>query len=173
MGRRSKSELYGLIERIFKLYTQENKTMQQIEETLRDEGYDISREAIRRSVKESKEMAIELKKSLEEARVIIDAVRENPNTDMVEATVAHLGGLLFRETSSFESIHFDEPMQAVQAAGKLADAQTKIARLRLSYQKGVQAAKSAVLSALRKELDNHPDILDRLQNLVQDLKVDE
>lgn len=173
MGRRSKTELYGLIERIFRMYNEERKSLVDIEKELRSEGYDISREAIRRSVKSSKQMASQLKKSLEEARVMIDAVRENPNTDLVEATVAHLGGLLYKETSTFDELRFDDPMQAVQAVGKLAEAQTKIARLRLDYQKGAEAAKNAVKEALRVELEEHPDLLERLTAIVSSIEVDD
>lgn len=173
MGRRSKTELFGLIERVFHMYNNEKRPLGEIEEILRSEGYDISRESIRRSVKDSKQMASQLKKSMEEARVMIDTVRENPNTDLVEAAVAHLGGLIYKETSTFDEVRFDDPMQAVNAVGKLANAQTRIARLRLDYQKGAEAAKNAVKEALRKELEGHPDLLERLTSIVSGIEVED
>ena len=57
MGRRSKADLMGIIERIVEMYESDKKSVQEIEDVLREEGYDISREAIRRSLKTSKSVA--------------------------------------------------------------------------------------------------------------------
>lgn len=171
MGRRSKADLYDVVDRILSLYTREKLTIVQISEKLQAEGLDISREAVRRSLKGSKELAAELRNTMEEARVMMDAVRDNPNTDIAEAVVTRLGGLLLRETQELDSLEFDDPGEAVLAAGRLANAQAKLGSVRLRYQSGFEAAKKAVMDALRRELKNeHPDILERLTMIVGGLE---
>ena len=95
MGRRSKADLLGLVERIIEMYENDKMIIQDIEAALRDDGYDISREAIRRSLKTSKNVAAQYKKAATEAKVLIDTVRDNPNTDVVEITTNLLAKQLF------------------------------------------------------------------------------
>ncbi len=162
MGRRSKVDLLGLVERILELYNKEGKTIQEIEETLRSEGYDISRESIRRKLKSTKDIAELYKKSMEEAKVLIDAVRENPNTDVIEVTTSLLAHNLMNFSKEIDSIDFDDPLKFIEAVRKLSDAQVKVAKLRLDYQKGFEAAKKEIIDALSRELNKMPDIREKL-----------
>lgn len=169
MGRRSKADLYDVVDRILELYTRDKLTIKEIASQLKGDGYDISREAVRRSLKSSKELAGELLKTIEEARVMIDVVRANPNTDVAEAVVTRLGGLLLRETAALDELSFDDPGETVLAAGRLANAQAKLAGVRLKYQSGFEAAKRAVIDALKVELASDPDLAARLASRVSGL----
>jgi hypothetical protein len=170
MGRRSKADLLDLVDRILELYTRDKLTIKEIAAQLRSEGLDISREAVRRSLKTSKELAADLQNTIAEARVMIDVVRANPNTDVAEAVVTRLGGLLLRETQSIDELQFDDPGQTVLAAGRLANAQAKLAGVRMKYQDGFEAAKKAVLGALRIELSADPELASRLAAVVVGLE---
>jgi len=170
MGRRAKAELYDLIDRILELYTRDKMTIREIEAALKTEGFDIGREAIRRSLKSSRELAADLTKTIEEARVMIDVVRANPNTDVAEAVVTRLGGLLLRETQAIDELSFDDPGEAVLAAGRLANAQAKLASVRMKFETGYEAAKRAVVDALKKELASDPDLSSRLAAIVAELR---
>jgi len=170
MGRRSKADLLDLVDRILELYTRDKRTIKEIAKQLQDEGFDISREAVRRSLKSSKDIAADLNKNIDEARVMMEAVRSNPNTDIAEAVVTRFAGLLLREAQEIDEMQFDDPGEAVLAAGRLANAQTKLASLRLKYQAGYEAAKKAVLDALKVELASDPDLASRLAAVVADLK---
>lgn len=165
MGRRSKIELQSLTERVVRLY-QEGKTIAQIAEILRSEGYDTSREGVRRAVKSAREMALELKKATEEARVMMEAVRNSPNTDLAEAVLTRFASLLMKESSALEGMSLEEPMEYIDAISKVANAQAKLGSVRMKYQNGFEAAKQAVLEALRQELRQHPDLLERLEGIV-------
>lgn len=161
MSRRSKVELYGLVERVVKLW-EEGKTLQEIESILRSEGYDISREAIRRKLKSVKEVAEVYRKSVEEAKVLLEEVRNNPNTDVVEVVNSLLAHHLMNFIKSIESIDFDDPMKFIEAVRKLSDAQVRVARLRLDYQRGFEAAKKEILEAVSQELSKHPELKQKL-----------
>ncbi|RKY65259.1 MAG: hypothetical protein DRQ02_10460, partial [Candidatus Latescibacterota bacterium] len=106
MSRRSKVDIYGLVEQVLALY-EEGKTIAEIEQILRSKGYDISRESIRRRIKSAKEVANIYKRSLEEAKVLLETVRDNPNTDVVEVTNSLLAHKLFEFAKSVEELDFD------------------------------------------------------------------
>jgi predicted DNA-binding protein YlxM (UPF0122 family) len=170
MGRRSKADLYDLVDRILELYTRDKLSIKDIAAQLQHEGYDISREAVRRSLKSSKELAADLTKTIEETRVMMDVVRANPNTDIAEAVVTRFAGLLLRESQAIDEMQFDEPGDAILAAGRLATAQAKLASVRLKYQAGFEAAKKAVLESLKIELASDPDLANRLAAVVANLE---
>jgi len=173
MGRRSKADLYDVVDRILELYTRDKLTIRQISEQLKDEGFDMSREAVRRSLKTSKEIAAELTKSIEEARVMMDVVRANPNTDIAEAVVTRLGGLLLRDTQAVDELEFEDASAMILGAARLANAQAKLGSVRMKYQDGFEAAKKAVLSALKEELKSDPELTERLAQVVAGLAPEE
>ncbi len=173
MGRRAKSELLDLTERIISLYTRDHKTIQQIEDILREEGIDISREAIRRSVKSSKEVAHQFQQSITESKILLDTVRENPNTDVIEATVTLLSRRLFEYIKSVDDIDFKDPAELAAAINRMAQSQTQIAKLRLTFTKGFETAKKAFMKALNDELAEHPDIRSKLATIVDSLESEE
>lgn len=170
MGRRSKVDLLGLVERILELYNKEGKTIQEIEEILRAEGYDISRESIRRKLKSTKDIAELYKKSMEEAKVLIDAVRENPNTDVIEVTTSLLAHNIMNFVKEIESIDFDDPLRFIEAVRKLSDAQVKVAKLRLDYQKGFEAAKKEIIETLSIELNKMPEFREKLVSIIDKIE---
>lgn len=167
--RRSKVELFGLLERVIKLW-EEGKTLQEIEQILRSEGYDISRESIRRKIKSVREVAEVYRKSVEEAKVLLEEVRNNPNTDVVEVVTSLLAHHLMNFTKSIESIDFDDPMRFVEAVRKLSDAQVRVAKLRLDYQKGFEAAKKEITDALARELNKNPELKEKLIAMISTIE---
>jgi hypothetical protein len=177
MGQRSKVDLYGLLDRIIKLHTGEEggspKTIEEIEIILRGEGYDISRESIRRKLKSSKEVAAVYQKSLEEAKILLDAVRNNPNTDVVEVTNSLLAHRLFEFAKSVEELNFDDPSEFVWSVNKLSDAQVKVAKLRLDFQKGFEAAKKEIMQKVSAELSRQPEIKGRLVNIIEGIRAEQ
>lgn len=173
MARRSKADLMGIIERIVEMYEVEKMSIQEIEDILREEGYDISREAIRRSLKTSKSVAAQYTKAAAEARVLIDTVRDNPNTDVVEITTSLLTKQVFDFVQSIDSLTFEDPNDLIVAVNRLADAQTRIAKQRLTFQSGYNKAKKDLVLRLQAELKKHPDVLDRIMGIVSTLEAKE
>jgi uncharacterized membrane protein YccC len=173
MSRRSKVDLYGLLDRVIYLYEQEKKSIAEIEQILRAEGYDISRESIRRKIKSSREIAEVYRKSLEEAKVLIDAVRSNPNTDVIEVTSSLLAHKLFEFSKTVEELDFQSAEEFIRAVQRLADAQVKVARLRLDYQKGFEAAKKEIIQALSLELAKEPELLRKLKEIINNVRAQE
>ncbi len=109
MGRRSKAEQYGLVEKIIKLYTQ-GKTVSEISEELTAEGFEISKSSVHRTVKSWEELLTEYKVATAQAKAFVEAIGTGSNTDFVETGVALLSNEiieLFRALRSIE-IHAED-----------------------------------------------------------------
>jgi len=167
MGRRSKADLFDLVDRILRLHSVEKLTIQEITDQLKNEGIDISREAVRRSLKTSRELAANMRRSLDEARVMMDEVRNNPNTDIAEALVTHIGGMLLRESQELDELTFEDSGELVLAASRIAQSQVKIGGMRLKYRSGFEDAKKEILSDLKADLAGDPELYERLAEKVR------
>ena len=61
MPRRSKIEVYNLLERVIDLYENRKLSIREIENILQKDGYSVSRSAIHRSLKNYNELAAQYK----------------------------------------------------------------------------------------------------------------
>lgn len=173
MGRRSKAELLGIIERIIDMYEGDKLSIKQIEEILNEEGYDISREAIRRSIKSSKDVASQYTRAASEAKVLIDTVRDNPNTDVVEITTNLLTKQLFDFVRNIDELTFEDPTKLILAVNRLSSSQVRIAKQRLTFQNGYNQAKDDLMRRLKGELEKYPDLLGKLALIVSGMEARE
>jgi hypothetical protein len=170
VGRKSSIDMLGLTERILKLAMDEKKTIQEIADILKNDGLRVSTSAIQRSLRTSREAASDFVKAIEETRVILDAVRANPNTDVIEVTTTLFASKVFAVVRDIEGLDFEDPAALANAISRLATAQTQVAKLRLNYQAGFEDAKKAVLDALKAQLKAHPDLLEQISALVGPLR---
>jgi len=173
MGVKSKVDLYGLAERVIRLYNTDGRTLKEIEGLLREEGFDISREAIRRSVKSAGQAAAEYKAAYEESRAIVDAVRENPNTDTYEAITSLIASKLLNQIKDIEAFDFEDPIKMMDGVAKMTRAQVQVSKFRMEYQKGFNAAKKEFLESLNAELEGHPELKSALVEVVSHMEAPE
>jgi len=171
---RLKADLYGIIERIFDMYEKKKMTITEIETQLKSEGYDISRSSVHRSLKSYKQVAKQQEKYQEEAKVLIDTVRNTTNTDLVETINILFASKLFDYVKDLDSIELENaPTEISQILYRLSRAQVDISRLRLQFEKGFKLAKQKVSQAIAKELQNEPELLSKLIEIVKNLDHDE
>lgn len=69
-----------------------------------------------------------------------------------------------------ESIDFDDPLRFIEAVRKLSDAQVKVAKLRLDYQKGSEAAKKEIIETLSIELNKMPEFREKLVSIIDKIE---
>ena len=171
MGAKSKVELYGLAERVIELYTVENKTLSEIEKLLRSEGYDISRESIRRHAKSASQAAQEYQAAYEESRAILDAVKDNPtNTDTYEAITSLIASKLLNQVKDIDSFEFSSPEKMLDGVAKITRSQVQMSKLNLDFDKGFNAAKKKFLATLDEELASHPELKSELVRVVNGME---
>lgn len=171
MGQRKKAELLNLVERVCAMHDDQMMTFEEIEKQLRGEGIDISREAIRRTVKSNKTIARELMKTREETTALINTIRDNPATDTNEATLDYLIGKAFQYTKTIESVDFKDLPELAKFVKDMTRAKTQIVRMRMDYQAMFLKVKEGVLSDLQKALEGNPEIYNQLFAIVNNLEV--
>ena len=130
MPRRKKAQLYDLISRIVYLYEEKKLSFKEIESILRAEGYDISKSAIHRAYKSYAETAEEFKKIYEETKALIDTLKENPATDVVEGISVILANRLFKFVKDIESMEFETPEELILSVQRLAKTLSDLQKVR-------------------------------------------
>jgi hypothetical protein len=148
--RRSKAKLYDLVERIIYLYENEKMTIRDIEALLRAEGYDISKSSIHRTIKSYTELAEEYKRTAEETKALIEALREQPASYQMEAILTMLVSKVFNFVRSIEELEFEDPHELVLALNRLASSVEKMQR----YREELEAKMAKVeLEAKKRNID--------------------
>lgn len=170
MAKRAKAELLDLVDRIVRMYEEEKMSTTGIEKALRDEGVDISRESIRRTIKSNKSIARELMKTRQETVALIDAIRDNPSTDANEATLDYLIGKAFEYTKSIESVNFKDLPELARFVKDMTRSKTQIVKLRMDYNAMFEKVKGGVLEELQKALEGNPEIYAQLFSIVSNLE---
>ncbi len=137
MARRKKAVLQDVITRIVYLYENEKKTFKEIEAILRSEGYDISKSSIHRAYKSYAQAAEDYRKIYEETKALIETLRENPATDVIETMGTMLANHMFKFVKDIQSIDFEEPAELVSALQKLAKTMADLQKIREEREKEV------------------------------------
>jgi len=161
MPRRSKATLNDLINRIIYLYEKEKLTFKQIESILRAEGYDISKSSIHRAYRSYQESAELYKRMSQEIKALIEAVKENPTTDAIEAGVAYLSTKVLQLVKDIEKMDFNDPLDVITAVEKLGRTAERLTRFREEREK--EAMKILKKGAEEGKVD--PEILKKIQEL--------
>lgn len=173
MGRRSKSDELGLRQRIVDMHDDAKMSHLEVSEQLRDEGIDISREAVRRSYINSMKQANKYKVAAESCRQIVESVKDGSNLDMIEAVNSVLTGMVYEKIMSTDELNLDRPADIIKAINSMGSTQVKISQFRLSFDKGVEKAKAVILDEFAERLSDRPDLLDEISGIVRNIEVKE
>ena len=142
-------------------------TYDDIVDAVKQNGEKISRSAIQRYHASFEFAAEKIRRVREQAKVLIDELRENPGTEMAEvANQVMMHGLLERVATA--SDEFDK--LSLEQAGKLIATLERSGvgreRLKLQYEKMLKTARNQIETELKRELSDQPDILTRITELV-------
>jgi histone H3/H4 len=151
MPRRKKAQLYDLINRIVYLYEKEGKGFREIEAILRAEGYDISKSAIHRAYKSYAESAEEFRRIYEETKALIETLKENPATDVMEGIATILANRLFKFVKDIEAMDFETPEELILSVQRLAKTLSDLQKVREERLK--KAAEKIEEEAKRRDID--------------------
>lgn len=147
MPKRNKIELQGLVERIVTMYYQNNMSQKEIADTLKGEGYDISKSGVGRTLIGQAAQMRAYKDSAKKAVAIVNELGKTPGLNIAEASVQLVQAKLLEEVNKFEDFSTISPEELLKAVARNSDAQTKIAKIKLEYERGYkkglfEAAKS-------------------------------
>ncbi|MFV0262034.1 MAG: phage protein Gp27 family protein [Kluyvera sp.] len=172
MARRSKIDMFGLVERVLGLYQRDKMTMREITDTLKGEGFDVSFGAVQRTIKSNEDIALQMRRATEDTKLLLTEARNNPGTDLVEVGQQILATKLLDVIKSVDDLQFDKAGDLVEALASLSRAQVNVGRLRLEFSSGVDAAKSAIEQKLTELLaDDYPDLLRQLLDALAGIEI--
>jgi len=134
-----------------------------IMEAVAEAGERISKSSIQRYHASFEQVAERITKTREQMKVLIDAVRDQPGTDLAEAAnQVMMQGLLTRIATAgdeFDALPLDKVGRLVASLERSGVAREK---LKLQYDKAIQVAREQILEELRLTLMDQPDVLNRL-----------
>lgn len=136
MPKRNKIEMQGLVERICKMYFNDKMSHKQITEILKQEGYDISKSGVGRTLIGQAAQMKAYKDSAKKAVAIVNELDKAPGLNIAEASVQLVQAKLLEEVNKFENFSTISPEELLKAVVRNTDAQTKIARVKLEYERG-------------------------------------
>lgn len=136
MPKRNKIEMQGLVERICKMYFNDKMSHRQITEILKQEGYDISKSGVGRTLIGQAAQMKAYKDSAKKAVAIVNELDKTPGLNIAEASVQLVQAKLLEEVNKFENFSTISPEELLKAVVRNTDAQTKIARVKLEYERG-------------------------------------
>jgi hypothetical protein len=177
VGQKSKADQYGLKELSVEKYDGGSKTIvyveEKVNERLKENGYKItiSREAIRRSIRSYEDKVADLRKSVEQAKVMAEVLKDQPGTELSEAMIMYLSRVLYDHAQTIESVTFEDPAKMIETATKLTLAQAKLSQYRTQAVKALDKAKEKIKAELQNAVRHDPDLLERLCKIVDDVKV--
>jgi len=134
--KRNKIEMQGLVERICKMYFNDKMSHKQITEILKQEGYDISKSGVGRTLIGQAAQMKAYKDSAKKAVAIVNELDKTPGLNIAEASVQLVQAKLLEEVNKFENFSTISPEELLKAVVRNTDAQTKIARVKLEYERG-------------------------------------
>jgi vacuolar-type H+-ATPase subunit I/STV1 len=100
-----------------------------------------------------------------------EVFRDHPGTEISEAMLMHLAQLVTKELRNVESISFEDPVEMIHGAAKLATAQAKLSQYRTQAVKALDKAKEKIKSELQRAVRHDPELLERLCKIVDDVRV--
>ena len=169
--RRTKAELYGIVEKVVKMY-EGGMTLEDIEESLREEGYQISRESIRRTLKKNKTIAKELQKAREETAQLIDVIRSKPATDVNEASADFLIAKAFEYVKTIEAMDFEDLPELAKFVKDITKVKTDLVKQRMDYQSLYARARDDFMAQLKTVLyRDNPTLYEKLFELASHMEV--
>lgn len=136
MPKRNKIEMQGLVERICRMYFNDKMSHKQITETLKAEGYDISKSGVGRTLVDQAAQMKAYKDSAKKAVAIVNELGKTPGLNIAEASVQMVQAKLLEEVNKFENFSTLSPEELLRAVVRNTDAQAKIARVKLEYERG-------------------------------------
>lgn len=173
MGRRSKAETMGIVDRIIDLYTRDKLNSEKIAKVLKEEGIKLSARAIRRTIKTNEEAAVALRKAQEESKILLDSIKDTAGTDLVDAANQLLARKLVDYIKDLDYLDFDDPKDLFSALSSVTGGTVGVGRLKMEFTRGVKAAKQDLKKELTRLLsEEDPELLFRLIEAVESIDVE-
>lgn len=150
------------------------KTYKEIEQWLKADGYYIHQSSIQRYGKDFLTKLEKITVAREQAKAILEN-SSGLKTEMAEATSTVAFQILMDiliSSNDEDNKNNNNILKVISTLATLEKSTVAREKLKLEFDKGVSAALEKFKELLRNELKNHPDILEKILNIADDLKSD-
>lgn len=139
MGRRSKADMYDIGSEIVQLHDKDKLTHKEISEKFEvEKGLSLSRESVRRAYNNSRTKAEKYLLAAENSKMILEAVKDGTNTDLVEAANSILINMMYEKILSVENLDFKDDAAMAKAMNQIVNSQVKLSGFRMTFKKGLK-----------------------------------
>lgn len=172
MGRRSKAEMLGLIEKIIGLYEKEKLSFEEIAERLsKEDNVELSREAVRRAYNKADAKAQKYRLAAESARSIIEAAK-GTNMELAEAANSLVSSMFYERILQMDGLDFETDSQFFKALAPVMNNQAKLANARLTYENGRKKALDEAYDEIARVLSNDEKLMAEISKKFETLRAD-
>lgn len=162
----------GLKEAINDAIVNKRMTYKEITLLIKEAGHDISQKSVERYGKNFLAKLESISRAREQARSIIET-SAGLKLDMAEASSMVAFQLLMDMLVNADSENVDKnTLAAIRTLATLERSAVSREKLKFEFDKGVDAAVSKVKESLSKELKQHPELLERINVLVEKIEND-
>ncbi|WP_027625538.1 phage protein Gp27 family protein [Clostridium lundense] len=138
----------------------------EIAEEVTELGYPISKSSIGRYAFRNNNIAKSLKESAEQMKVIVEAVKEDKNLDVIGAVNQMMAHGLAQRMAIAQEEMLEMPIdKAMRVAVQLERSTVYKEKFKLEYKRGVNDALSKLKEELKQELKQQPDLFKRMCEL--------
>lgn len=146
------------------------KTYKEMEDWLKADGYDISDSSLQRYGKNFLAKLERIKTACEQAKTILET-SSGLKTDMAEATSTVAFQLLMEVLINTDAEKVDNTtLNAIKALAMLERSTVSREKLKLEYDKGVNAAVEQFDDRFSKGMSNHPEFLIQMKEILETMK---
>jgi len=145
--RRSKTELQGLVDKIIQMYVNQGKRQADIAAELSAQGFQVSKGAVQRTLKNHAKYLKELREKRDWAETLIAATNKTPRLDIADAGLQIAAMKLLEEVSEIESFGEMDADKKIALLAKVSRAIGLAANVELNFERG---RKQGLLDAEKK-----------------------
>jgi hypothetical protein len=151
-----------------------NYTYQDIADELKQKGHDVSRSAIGRYALRHNSAAKRLKEASEQTTALLNYIRENQDVESTElASAIMIDGLTRRIATADEDFDALPIDKAGRLLVQLQRSTVYKERWRKERRYAIESVERTIKARMREAVQNDPDLLTKLQQLVSDAAAEE
>lgn len=151
-----------------------NNSYQEIADTITGLGYKISKSAVHRYAFHHNKAAMRLKEASEQTKALLQFVRENQDVESTDlASAIMIDGLIRRIATADEDFDTMPLDKAGRLLVQLQRSTVYKERWRKDRLAAIEAVEQNVKARMRRAVQNDPDLLARLQQLVSEAAAEE
>ncbi|SEO98161.1 phage protein Gp27 family protein [Propionispora vibrioides] len=141
-------------------------TYQQITEFINKAGHDVSMSSVGRYGKDFLSRLERLRIVKEQAKAIVTDTKDGPATELAEASNQLALQKIMEYLMKVDTLDGSKATEVFKALALLQRANVQVEKLKLDYNRGIDAASEKIKAALKEELAREPELIARLSDMV-------